>query len=75
MDNLIHFILTELNKPFENDGHSITIIEAACKRLITMLLDDNTSDEDFLKGFEFIRDTIGEKPITKIELKITPDRE
>lgn len=68
------FVFAELDKPFEIDGCVITVMEAACLRLVTMLLDDNTSDEDFLKGFEFVRDVIGEKPIDKVEVKLVTDR-
>jgi len=43
-------------------------------RLIRMLNDPDTSDKEFLKAFYAVRDTIGEKPVDKIQVsEITPE--
>lgn len=42
--------------------------ELAVIRLVRMINDRNTTDKDFLKALEFARDTIGEKPVEKVEM-------
>lgn len=62
------YILSEFDKPIEIDGCVITVKEAAAVRLVDMLLDEKVSTRDFLKAFEFCRDTIGERPSEKVEI-------
>lgn len=46
----------------------ITRKEAVSLRLMQILLDQTTRENDFLKALEFARDTIGEKPIEKVQV-------
>lgn len=46
----------------------LTKKELAALRLVRMINDPGTTDKDFLKALEFARDTIGEKPIDKVEV-------
>jgi hypothetical protein len=55
------------------NGRDATKKELVTARAIKILLDPHTSDKDFLKAFEIIRDTIGEKPIDKISVGATDD--
>lgn len=48
------------------NGRPATKKELVTARAVKMLLDENTDDKDFLRAFEVIRDTIGEKPIEKV---------
>lgn len=50
------------------NGRPATKKELVTARAIKMLLDENTDDKDFLKAFEIIRDTIGEKPVEKVSV-------
>lgn len=50
------------------DDREITRKEAVSLRLMQMLLDPHTRENDFLKALEFARDTIGEKPIDKLAI-------
>ena len=50
------------------DDKEITRKEAASLRLMQILLDANTKESDFLKALEFARDTIGEKPIDRVQV-------
>ncbi len=47
------------------NGREATKKELVTARAVRILLDEDTNDKDFLKAFEIIRDTIGEKPIDK----------
>lgn len=49
------------------DGREATKKELITARAIKILLDEDTKDNDFLRAFEVIRDTIGEKPIEKTQ--------
>lgn len=49
------------------DGREATKKELITARAIKILLDKDTKDTDFLRAFEVIRDTIGEKPIEKMQ--------
>lgn len=42
--------------------------EAVSLRLMQILMDTNTKENDFLKALEFARDTIGEKPIERVQV-------
>lgn len=55
------------------NGRQATKKELVTARAIRILLDENTADKDFLKAFEIIRDTIGEKPIEKQEITVNDD--
>ena len=48
------------------NGREATKKELITARAIKILLDERTKDPDFLKAFEIIRDTIGEKPVEKV---------
>lgn len=50
------------------DDREITRKEAVSLRLMQMLLDPHTRENDFLKALEFARDTIGEKPIDRLAI-------
>lgn len=50
------------------DDKEITRKEAVSLRLMQILLDATTKENDFLKALEFARDTIGEKPIEKVQV-------
>lgn len=50
------------------DNKEITRKEAVSLRLMQILLDANTKENDFLKAMEFARDTIGEKPIDRVQV-------
>lgn len=50
------------------DGKEISRKEAVSLRLMQILLDATTKENDFLKALEFARDTIGEKPIEKVQV-------
>lgn len=60
------------NSLLEEDGGTLNGRQATKKELITaraiqILLDKKTKDTDFLRAFEVIRDTIGEKPIERTQ--------
>ena len=55
------------------NGRQATKKELVTARAIRILLDENTADKDFLKAFEIIRDTIGEKPVEKQEITVNDD--
>lgn len=46
----------------------LTKKEMAAIRLIRMINDPGTTDKVFLKALEFARDSIGEKPVEKVEM-------
>lgn len=50
------------------DNKKISRKEAVSLRLMQILLDANTKENDFLKALEFARDTIGEKPIDRVQV-------
>lgn len=59
----------EFAKQVKVNGDSerhITRKEATALRLMQILLDQKTSEKDFIKAMEFARDTIGEKPAEKV---------
>lgn len=58
----------ELSKEVKAGDKTITKKRAIAFKAVRMMLDDNISDKDFLKALEVIRDTIGEKPIEKVEV-------
>lgn len=50
------------------DGvQELTAKEVITMRLVRMLADEKTKPKDFIKALEFARDTIGEKPVDKLE--------
>ena len=55
------------------NGREATKKELVTARAIRILLDEDTTDKDFLKAFEVIRDTIGEKPIEKVAVGATEE--
>ncbi|MBR5314563.1 MAG: hypothetical protein IKU45_04010 [Clostridia bacterium] len=48
------------------NGQPATKKDLVVARAIKMLTSTGTKDQDFLKAFEIIRDTIGEKPVERI---------
>lgn len=48
------------------NGQPATKKDLVVARAIKMLTSTDTKDQDFLKAFEIIRDTIGEKPVERI---------
>lgn len=48
------------------NGQRVTRKEMITAKAINMLIQDETSNRDFLKALEVVRDTIGEKPIDKV---------
>lgn len=62
------YIESEFEKEIEFQGVTITQKEAAALRLVSMILDENTSCQSFLKALEFARNTINEKPVDKVEM-------
>ena len=48
------------------NGKPVTRKEMVTAKAIKILLDNETTNMEFFKAFEIIRDTIGEKPIEKI---------
>jgi len=50
------------------EGKEISRKEAVSLRLMQILMDTNTKENDFLKALEFARDTIGEKPIDRVQV-------
>ena len=48
------------------NGQLATKKDLVVARAIKMLTSTDTRDQDFLKAFEIIRDTIGEKPVERI---------
>ncbi len=59
------YIESELDKPFYINSTSVTKKEAICIKLVRLMLADKINNRDFLRAFEFVRDTIGEKPPEK----------
>ena len=55
------------------NGRYATKKELVTARAIRILLDAETTNKDFLKAFEIIRDTIGEKPVEKVAVGATDD--
>ena len=55
------------------NGRQATKKELVTARAIKILLDENTADKDFLKAFEIIRDTIGEKPIESLSIQASEE--
>lgn len=61
----------EFAKQVKVNGDSdrkVTRKEATALRLMQILLDTHTSEKDFIRAMEFARDTIGEKPIDKLQV-------
>lgn len=56
------------------NGQPATKKQLIAARLVQKLLDGNVEDKDFLRAFEVVRDTIGEKPIDKLSVS-TVDQE
>lgn len=52
----------------ELNGKKATRKDMVVARAIKLLLSDTTKDSDFLKALELVRDTIGEKPVEKIQV-------
>ena len=48
------------------DGKRVTRKDMVTAKAIQMLLSSETSDKDFIKAFEVVRDTIGERPVEKV---------
>lgn len=68
-----------LEEQLESDGGNLngqpaTKKELIAARLVQKLLDGSVEDRDFLRAFEVVRDTIGEKPIDKLSVS-TVDQE
>ena len=49
------------------NGKEVTRKEGIAYKAISMLMKNDTSDKDFLRALEIVRDTIGEKPVEKLE--------
>lgn len=62
------YIESEFDKEIEFQGVTVTQKEAAALRLVSIILDENTNCQTFLKALEFARDAIGEKPANKVEM-------
>lgn len=48
------------------NGQQVSRKDMVTARAIKMLTSDKTKDQDFLRAFEIVRDTIGEKPVEKV---------
>lgn len=59
----------EKNVSIKSGGETIELTkkELAALRLVRMINDPGTTDKVFLKALEFARDSIGEKPINKVQ--------
>lgn len=49
------------------NGEKVTRKQMVSAKAVQMLLNPKTADKDFLKAFEIVRDTIGEKPVEQVE--------
>ena len=60
----------EKNVSIKSGGETIELTkkELAALRLVRMINDPGTTDKVFLKALEFARDSIGEKPVEKVEM-------
>lgn len=60
----------EKNVSVKSGGETIELTkkELAALRLVRMINDPGTTDKVFLKALEFARDSIGEKPVEKVEM-------
>lgn len=65
---LAELINKEWSENITVNGQEITKKQLAALRLVRMINDMETSDKDFLKALEFARDTIGERPVEKVEM-------
>lgn len=50
------------------NGQKVTRKEAIATKAITILISNETSTSEFLRAFEIVRDTIGERPIERIAM-------
>lgn len=50
------------------NGKPVSKKELIAARLVQNLLDGSVDTKDFLRGFEIVRDTIGEKPVEKLSV-------
>ena len=58
----------------KDESIKLTKKEVAAMKLVKTIIDKETNDRDFLKALEFARDTIGEKPVEKVQnVDIDPD--
>lgn len=48
------------------DGREVTRKEMLAAKALNMMQGDGITDRDFIKAFEFVRDTIGERPIERV---------
>lgn len=57
------------------NGEPVTRKEMAVARAVKILTDPNSADtKDFLRAFEMVRDTIGEKPVEKVMVaEVSPE--
>ena len=60
----------EKNVSIKSGGETIELTkkELAALRLVRIINSQETTDKVFLKALEFARDTIGEKPVEKVEM-------
>lgn len=65
---LADFINEEWAEPIKVNGKELTKKQLAALRLVRIINNPATTDREFLKALEFARDTIGEKPIEKVEM-------
>lgn len=49
------------------NGEKVSRKDMVTAKAIQVLLSEKTTDRDFLKAFEIVRDTIGEKPVDQVE--------
>lgn len=57
------------------NGEPVTRKEMAVARAVKILTDPNSADtKDFIRAFEMVRDTIGEKPVEKVMVaEVSPE--
>lgn len=67
------YISEELEKPMIVNGVEVPKKQAISMKLVHRMLNEEISAKDFLKALEIARDTIGEKPIEKVELNQIDD--
>lgn len=48
------------------NGEKVTRKDMVTAKAIQVLLSEKTTDKDFIKAFEVVRDTIGERPVEKV---------
>jgi len=63
------YLESELTEEIKIGDFTVSAKEGLCFKLIQRMFDDKMCDRDFLRAFEFVRNTIGEQPVEKYAIQ------